>query len=525
MATKKKKAPARTVRAKPARAKPAPELTRGQRVIAFVEKYCRVPEGDHVGEPMHLEEFERRFILDVYDNPHRTRRAYLSIAKKNGKTTLIAALVLVHVVGPEARRNTQVVSGAQSKEQAGLLFNLAVKMVYLSPQLTKLVRVSMSVKVMYGLPRNVEYKALAAEGKTTQGISPVVAILDEIGQVEGPRDTFVSAVVTSQGAYEDALLVAISTQASTDYDLFSIWLDSQTAAPDPRVVSHVYTAPVKCALDDPAAWRAANPGLGKFRSESDIAHAAKLAKLMPANEPEFRNFHLNQRVETVSSFITRAVWEANAGAPQPLDKRKVWGGLDLSSVNDLTALVLETEDGDLEAHFWLPKEGLLERSRTDRVPYDLWEQQGYLHTTPGRAIEYEYVANELRKVFDRCDVQSIGFDRYNITHLKPWLVKANFTDAEIAKFIAFGQGTASMTPALRALEVRLLNGKLRHGNHPLLNMCAANAVVVGESGARKFDKARARGRIDGMVALAMAEGVMPQQEDKPPPKKYQVLVL
>ncbi len=511
LATKKKRAPKAV-------------LTRGERVVAFIEKYCRVPSGDHVGEKMILEPFEKMFIIDVYDNPYGTRRAYLSIAKKNGKTTLIAALVLAHVAGPEARRNTQVISGAMSKDQAGIVFDLAAKMVFLSPALTKVVRVVPHSKYLYGLTRNVEYKALAAEGKTTQGISPVVAILDEIGQVEGPRDSFVSAVVTSQGAYEGGLLLAISTQAATDMDMFSIWLDSQEAAPDPRVVSHVYTAPKDCALDDPKAWAAANPGLGKFRSLSDIKHAAKLALLMPANEPEFRNFHLNQRVETVASFVTRSVWETNSCKPKPLDKRKVWGGLDLSSVNDLTALVLEAEDGDIEAHFWLPKEGLLERARSDRVPYDLWEKQGFLHTTPGKAIEYEFVAEFMRGIFDRCDVQKIGFDRYNIKHLRPWLQKAQFTDDEMLRIVEFGQGTASMTPALRALEVKLLNAKLNHGNHPILNMCAANAIVVGESGARKFDKARARGRIDGMVALAMAEGVMPQ-EAKEPKKKFQLIVL
>jgi phage terminase large subunit-like protein len=176
----------------------------------------------------------------------------------------------------------------------------------------------------------------------------------------------------------------------------------------------------------------------------------------------------------------------------------------------------------VHSSFWLPEEGLAEKSRKDRVPYDVWQKQGLLNTTPGNAIEYEFVAEYLRGFFDRYDVQKIGFDRALMNFLKPWLIKAGFTDAELEKFAEFGQGTLSMTPALRELEVKLLNKQLRHGNHPVLNMCAANAKVVGDSGARKFDKKKARGRIDGMVALAMAVGVMPAEVDS---KKYQMFFV
>lgn len=470
---------------------------------------------------MVLEPFQRRFLCDVYDNPFGTRRAYLSIARKNGKTGLIAGIVLAHLVGPEARHNTQIVSGAQSRDQAGIVYDLAAKMVDLSPKLSKLVRSVPSGKRLIGLMRNVEYRALSAEGRTAHGLSPVLAILDEVGQVMGPRDKFISAITTSQGAYAEPLLIAISTQAAVDADMFSIWLDAQKNAPDPRIVSHVYEAPKDCAMDDRKAWFAANPALGKFKALADLEQESRLAIEMPANEAEFRNYSLNQRVEASNPFVSRSVWESNGDDPGKLDGAKVWGGLDLSSVNDLTALELVAEDGSVHSTFWLPEHGLLEKARADHVPYDIWQKQGTLQTTPGKAIEYEFIAEFLRGVFDRCDVQLIGFDRYNIKFLRPWLEKAGFSDAEMERFVEFGQGTASMTPALRELEVRLLNKQLKHGNHPVLNMCASNAVVVGDSGARKFDKARARGRIDGMVALAMAVGVMPTIPEGAP--EYQVI--
>lgn len=496
--------------------------TRGQRVCAFIEKYCVSPEGDHIGQPMKLEKFQRRFILEIYDNPLHTHSAYLSIARKNGKTALIASILLAHLCGPEAIQNSQIISGAQSKDQAAVVFELARKMVDMSPELSARVRIQPSGKRLIGLSKNVLYRALAAEGKTAHGLSPILAILDEVGQVKGPTDKFVEAITTAQGAYTNPLLIAISTQSPTDADLFSTWIDAQTAAPDPRVVCHVYAAPEDCDLDDKKAWAAANPALGKFRSLADVEKQAKAALAMPANEPGFRNLILNQRVEMASPFVSRSVWAANGAEPGPIDGRRVWAGLDLSAAHDLTALVAVDETGGVHPTFWLPANGLSEKSRKDKVPYDLWAKQGYLLTTPGSAIEYEHVAEYLRGFFDRCDVQLLGFDRALMKFLTPWLVKAGFSDEELAKFVEFGQGTLSMTPALRELEVKLLNNKLRHGNHPVLNMCSHNAIVVGESGARKFDKAKARGRIDGMSALANAVGVMPSEAEEDP--EYQIFV-
>ena len=485
--------------------------TRGEKVLAFIESFIVSPEGDLIGQPMKLLPFQRKFILDIYDSSVGTHTAILSIARKNGKTALIAAILLAHLCGCEAVQNSQIVSGAQSKEQAAVVFELARKMVEMSPKLQSLVRVQPSGKRLIGLSKNVLYRALSAEGKTAHGLSPILAILDEVGQVVGPTDKFVSAITSAQGAYQNPLLIAISTQAPTDADMFSTWIDAQKNAPDPRVVCHVYAAPENCELDDKKAWAAANPAMGKFRSIADIAKQCHQAIEMPANEPEFRNLILNMRVEAVAPFVAGSIWKENGADCGPIDGKKVWAGLDLSSVNDLTSLEAVTEDGGVHSAFWLPADGLKEKSRKDRVPYDLWAKQGHLNTTPGRAIEYEFVAEYLRGFFDRCDVQALAFDRYNMVHLRPWLVKAGFTEDELEKFIPFGQGTASMTPALRELEVKLLGKKLRHGNHPILEMCAKNATVVGDSGARKFDKRKQTRRIDGMVALAMAVGVMPTE--------------
>src|SRR5690606_34012541 len=252
-------------------------MTRAAKIIRFIESYCVVPEGALVGKPMVLADFQKDFIREVYDNPAGTRRAILSVSRKNGKTGLIAGLLLAHLVGPEARLNSQIVSGAMSRDQAALVFNLASKMVQLSPRLSEVVRIIPSGKRLIGLNMNVEYRALAADGKTAHGLSPVLAILDEIGQVHGPQSDFVDAITTSQGAHENPLLIAISTQAASDADLLSVWIDDAKTSGDSRTVCRVYEAPADCDLMDEAAWQAANPALRKFRSMDDVRELAAQA--------------------------------------------------------------------------------------------------------------------------------------------------------------------------------------------------------------------------------------------------------
>lgn len=488
--------------------------TRGERVIAFIERYCLVPEGTLLGKPVKLLPFQRKFILDVYDNPHGTSRAYLSIARKNGKTGLIACLLLAHIVGPEAYRNSRIVSGARSRKQAAEVYGYASKMFMMQPAFKKLGRCIPSSKTILGYAKNVEYCAISAEAATAHGGSPILAILDEVGQVKGPTDAFVEAIETSQGAYEGrAMLFAISTQAATDNDLFSRWIDDAETSKDPRIVSHVYTAPADCELEDRSAWAAANPALGVFRSTAEVEDMARRATRQPTVESSFRWLFLNQRIDASAPFVSPSVWKAcEAPVAESFAGLPVFGGMDLSEVSDLTALVLMApKDGvwHVKPTFWLPGDSLRERARSDRVPYDVWHDQGHINKTPGPTVEYEYIAAYLREIFDTMDIRKIAFDRWNWRHLKPWLAKAGFTEEQLggddAVFEEFGQGYQSMSPALRTLESLILNKKIAHGGQPVLTMCMMNATVKSDpTGNRKLDKQNSRGRIDGAVALAMA---------------------
>jgi phage terminase large subunit-like protein len=159
---------------------------------------------------------------------------------------------------------------------------------------------------------------------------------------------------------------------------------------------------------------------------------------------------------------------------------------------------------------------LREKAKKDRVPYDKWHEEGFLETTPGNSVSYEYVAKWVFHLFEIYNIKKIGFDRWNMKHLKPWLVVAGFTETQIEEsFVEFGQGTQSMSPALRDLEQAIKEKEIAHGNHPVLAMCAGNAVVDSKDDAnRKLSKNKSTGRIDGLVALTMAMGVAPLQEEK-----------
>ncbi len=391
--------------------------TRGARNIAWIEQHCRIPEGRLVGQPVKLTKEQKGWIKRIYDTP--TRTFVLSMARKNAKTALSAFLVLLHLVGPEARPNSQLYSAAQSRDQAAILFELAAKVVRMSESLSQYVVIRDTAKELLCHELGTIFKALSADAATKFGLSPALVIHDELGQVKGPRSELYEALETASAAQESPLSIIISTQAPTDADLLSLIIDDALTGADPRLKVALYTAPLDIDPFSDKAIRLANPHFDVFMNREEVRRQASDAKRLPSREAAYRNLILNQRVEARNPFVARAIWMENGADPADIDGEDVYGGLDLSSVSDLTALVLVSEAGDVHPTFWLPEHGLAEKSRADRVPYDVWARDGMLQTTPGRAIEYEFVAEHLRAVFDRCNVRALAFDRYNMKFLRP----------------------------------------------------------------------------------------------------------
>lgn len=472
---------------------------------------CRVPDGHLVGKPVKLSPAQREWMEMIYGSP--TRTIIISIPRKNAKTTTAAFLMLLHLAGFEAVPNGQIYSAAQSRSQAAILFSLAAKIVRMSPELSQYVAIKESAKELICSELGTVYKALSAEASTAFGLSCSMVIHDETGQVRGPRSELYEALETASAAQANPLSIIISTQAPSPGDLLSVLIaDAQTNS-DPRIKCVVYQVPEDADVFDPVEIAKAQPNW-HLMNQSEVLKMAADAKRIPSREASYRNYICNQQVEASNPFVTRSIWLENGAKPNSLDGQKVYGGLDLASVSDLCALVLVSENGDVYPTFWLPAEGLEEKARNDRTPWDLYAEQGHLLTTPGKAVQYEYIASYLRDLFDRCDIAAIAFDRYNMRFLRPWLESAGFTEDELSKFVEFGQGFISQSPAIRELESRLLSAKLKHGNHPVLELCAKNVTCVDgpTSGSRKFAKQKSTGRIDGMIALAQAIGVMPMAQ-------------
>jgi len=499
-------------------------MKRSQRNAEWIEEYCRVPEGKLVGKKLKLYPPQIEMLKGIYDTP--TRTAIISIGRKNGKTALSACLLLLHLVGPEAEPNSQLYSTALSRKQAALLFELAAKMVRLNPDLAEHVLVRDSAKQLLCRDLGTVYEALSAEAKTTVGTSPLFVIHDELGQVRGPRSALYEAVETGDGAHATPLSIIISTQAPTDADLLSVLIDDAEKGEDPETKLFLWSAPEE---DDPwleETWKKANPLYGLILNKRSMKKAAAAAKRMPSQEAGFRNYRLNQRINAVSPFIPKSVWKKNGKQPdiELLKTGKVYLGLDLSARIDLTALAIAVEDHERVWHVWVefyaPGEEIAERSVKDRVPYDVWEEQGYLTTTPGRSVNYEYVARRLVDLCEEMDVVNIAFDRWKMDTLKleiDRLLDPSGGSHEDLPLAMFGQGFKDMSPAVDSLESILANTLMRHGANPVLTWCASNTVTTTDpAGNRKLDKSKSTGRIDGIVALTMALGhAQSQQLEKP----------
>lgn len=507
---------------------------RAHRLKRYMEKYCPVPEGMLVGKPMSLLPEQDDFLERTYGNVDSsgrliTRTSILSVGRKNGKTGLIAPILSGHLIGPEAKQNSMLYSAARSRDQAALVFNYLAKSLRMRNDLEGLVQITDSGKKIRGLAVNAEYRALSADATTAYGVSPALTIHDELGQVVGPTDNLFDALETSGGAQDEPLSLIISTQAASDTDLLSTLIDDFIRNPQPQNVVCLYTTPKEADPFLEKNWYASNFALGKFRSLKDMMENAEKARRLPAFEAKFRNLYLNQRVSLLHLLVAPSTWAACGGE---VDERlfrsgvEVHVGADLSQSRDLTAIVLAARDPDtgvihLKPYVFTPLEGLKERSMQDRAPYEQWAKEGKLIALPGKNISYSMVAEYMKEQCDGMNLASVQFDRWRIDLFKTACEQAGFAVDPRTVWAPVGQGFKDMSPRIEQFEEALLDELIAHGSHPVMNMAAANAVVVNDPAMnKKVEKAKSSARIDPIVAGIMAVygivGPPPEPEGKPP---------
>ena len=342
---------------------------------------------------------------------------------------------------------------------------------------------------------------------------------------------------TAGAARENPLSIIISTQSNDPQHILSTLIDDGISKRDPSTICHLYEVPETDGdniFDDPKIWIKANPALGKFRSLTEMKTAAQRAKRMPSFESSFRNLYCNQRCQSESPFIPRSEWSACLGDAVIEHGTELYMGLDLSGKTDLTALVGITagENERVVSWFWKPNETLKQHEKRDRVPYSVWKKQGILRTTPGRAIQYGFIAVELAEICKQYSVVGIAFDRYRIDDLMVAMAAIGldcYVDGKdtarsgALRLVPWGQGYASMTQAVEAVEVSILERKFIHDGNPILTWNFSNTMTITDpAGNRKLDKSKTRFRIDGAVACAMACGLKSRDmQEAPKPSIYE----
>lgn len=496
---------------------------RVENIISFIENLT-IPSGKGAGKPFKLRKFQTLFIQAVYgpvDNLLKriVRRAILCMGRKNGKSVLIAALALVHLVGPEAEKNGEIYSAANDREQAALIFKYAAQIVRAEPELVAMIKIVDSTKTMLCMANGSVYRAVSAEAGTKYGLNPTVVIYDELAQARN-RELY-DALDTSMAARTEPLFIVISTQSNDPQHILSQLIDDGISGRDATTICHLYAVPddEEKVFTSQKVWKMANPALGDFRSLSEMKTAAKRALRMPTFEAAFRNLYLNQRVNAESPLIPRQEWISCQGDSTIEKGSEIYLGLDLSGKTDLTALIGVSGgvSDKVKAWFWKPQESLVDHEKRDRVPYTVWKSQGFIETTPGRAIQYEWIAERLGHIIKEYKVVGMAFDRWGIDNLLNAMGRVgidSYVDGKddqrsgALRLVPWGQGYASMNEAVSALEVAVLERTLVHDGNPVLTWNISNAMVISDpAGSRKLDKSKTRFRIDGAVALSMSIGL------------------
>jgi phage terminase large subunit-like protein len=509
--------------AKPRRHRPSWQrkgLSRAERVVKFIES-LKITAGAHAGRKFRLRSWQREIVVAIYGTSGRrtVRQALVTIPRKNGKTQLAAALALAHLCGPEAEARGQVYSAASDRDQAAIIFREMTAMILANEALADRIIVREHNKTLTDTETGSVYQALSSDARKAHGLSPSFVVCDELAQWHG-RELY-DNLVTGTGARAEPLVVVISTKAADPNHVMSELVAygervRDGLVDDPSFLAVIYAAGEDADPWNEATWFACNPALGDFRSLEEMRTAAAQAQRLPAREPAFRLLYLNQPVDAASRFLNGPDWRA---CKDEVDMAALAGarcflGLDLSSTTDLTALAAFFPDtGEALVWCWTPAEALEEAERRDHVPYRLWARQGLLETTPGRAIDKSFVVHRLGEIVAGFKVVGCAYDRWKIDEVKRLLA-----DEDIRlEMVEWGQGYRDMSPALDALETLVLQGRLRHPGNPVLDWCVANAVAITDPAAnRKLAKDRSNGRIDGLVALAMAVGLSTRTTPKKP---------
>lgn len=448
------------------------------------------------------------------------RTAYVEIPKKQGKSEIGAAIALYLLAGDQ-EFGAEVYSAAADREQASIVFNIAASMVGQNEVLNKTLKVLHSTKRIVHYTKNSYYHALSSESYTKHGYNIHGCIFDEL-HIQPNRFLFDVLKDGAGDARQQPLMFIITTAGV--YDVNSIGWEVHKYAKDikdgiiddPRFLSIIYSLDEKEDWEDEENWRKVNPSIGFTMEIDKLRDAYKEAKHIPAKQNNFRRLRLNQWTAQITRWMDAEYWN-KCNTPVNLEElqgQQCWAGLDLASSIDIAAFVLvfPRDEGfyDILSFFWIPEEAMEIRSKQDKVPYPLWVNEGYIFATPGNVIDYEFIEDKIDKLNEIYNIRGIAYDRWGAVEISQKLDKMGFV------INPFGQGWKSMSPPTKALQKLVMEGKIRHGDNPVLNWMFNNIMVKTDPAENiKIDKAKSTEKVDGMVALVMGlDGALRNMNEK-----------
>ena len=487
---------------------------KADRAVKFIENLCHT-KGKWAGKRFWLLPWQEQLIRDIFgivkpDGYRQFRTAFVEICKKVGKSELAAAIAL-YLLYADNEPSAEVYGAAADRQQASIVFDVARQMVEMSSALLKRSKIMGATKRIVNYGNAGYYQVLSAEVGGKHGFSVSGLVFDEI-HTQPNRQLYDVLTKGSSDARQNPLHFIITT-AGTDrhsiaYELHTKAIDIlEGRRVDPTFYPVVYGLKDDEDWEDEANWYKVNPSLGYTVDIERLRDAYREAKQNPADEITFRWLRMNQWVSSTTAWIPDQIYQRGNEEIdlKALEGRECYGGLDLSSTGDITAFVLmfpprnEEEKYILLPFFWVPEETIPQRVKANSVPYDVWERQGYLMSTEGNVIHYDFIEKFIEELGEKYHILEIAFDRWGATQMVQDLEGMGFT------VVPFGQGYSSMSAPTKEFYKILMEGNMVHGGHPVLRWMAGNVVIdTDPAGNIKVTKARSKEKIDGIVAAIMA---------------------